>query len=168
MKISLFIAKRIIGSKSYKNSVSAPIIKIGIIAISVGLIAMHIAIGTGVGFQNKIKDKISSFEGHIRVSTYENNSTNTTLESIDPQMIRSAAEAKPIAFVNPVAYASTVFKTDKGFAGGLLKGIDNTYRWNAFEDYLTDGRFPEIGSSISREILLSKNIARTLGVKNRG
>ncbi len=126
---------------------------------------MHIAIGTGVGFQNKIKDKISSFEGNIRVSTYENNSTNTTLESIDPLMIRSAAEKERIAFINPVAYASTVFKTDKNFAGGLLKGIDSIYQWNAFEDYLTDGRLPDIGSSISREILLSNHIARTLGVK---
>ena len=80
-------------------------------------------------------------------------------------MIRSVAEADHIAFVNSVAYASTVFKTDKNFAGGLLKGIDSIYRWNAFEDYLTDGRLPEIGSSISREILLSKHIARTLGVK---
>ena len=126
---------------------------------------MHISIGTGIGFQNKIKDKISSFEGHIRVSTYENNSTNTTLESIDPQVIRLAAETERIAFVNSVAYASTVFKTDKNFAGGLLKGIDSTYRWNAFEEYITDGRLPEIGSSISREILLSKHIAKTLGVK---
>ena len=165
MKISLFIAKRIVGSKSYKNSVSAPIIKIGILAITIGLIAMHIAIGTGIGFQNKIKDKISSFEGHIRVSTYENNSTNATFENSDPQMTLSSAEMERITFVNPVAYASTLFKTDKNFAGGLLKGIDSTYRWNAFEGYLIDGRIPDIGSSISREILLSKHIARALGVK---
>jgi lipoprotein-releasing system permease protein len=165
LKISLFIAKRIIGSKSYKNSVSAPIIKIGILAISIGLIAMHIAIGTGIGFQNKIKDKISSFEGHIRVSTYENNSTNSTMESIDSQMIRSAVETERVVFVNPVAYASTVFKTDKNFAGALLKGIDSKYHWNAFEDYLTDGQIPKIGPSISRDILLSKHISRTLGVK---
>ena len=165
MKISLFIAKRIVGSKFYKNSVSAPIIKIGILAITIGLIAMHIAIGTGIGFQNKIKDKISSFEGHIRVSTYENNSTNATFENIDPQMTLSSAEMERITFVNPVAYASTLFKTDKNFAGGLLKGIDSTYRWNAFEGYLIDGRIPDIGSSISREILLSKHIARALGVK---
>ena len=165
MKISLFIAKRIIGSKSYKNSVSAPIIKIGIFAITIGLIAMHIAIGTGVGFQNKIKDKISSFEGHIRVSNYENNSTNTTLAGIDSQIIDSIADTERIAFTNPVAYASTVFKNDKNFAGGLLKGIDSIYRWNAFEDYLIDGRLPMIGTSISREILLSKHISKTLGVK---
>ena len=165
MKISLFIAKRIIGSKSYKNSVSAPIIKIGIFAITIGLIAMHIAIGTGVGFQNKIKDKIISFEGHIRVSNYENNSTNTTLAGIDSQIIDSIADTERIAFTNPVAYASTVFKTDKNFAGGLLKGIDSIYRWNAFEDYLIDGRLPMIGTSISREILLSKHISKTLGVK---
>ena len=87
---------------------------------------MHIAIGTGIGFQNKIKDKISSFEGHIRVSTYENNSTNTTLESIDPQMIRSAAETERISFLNSVAYASTVFKTDKNFASKVLIGFKNS------------------------------------------
>ncbi|MDC3079220.1 FtsX-like permease family protein [Flavobacteriaceae bacterium] len=125
---------------------------------------MHIAIGTGVGFQNKIKDKISSFEGHLRVSTYESNATNATLEGIDSQLITSNVETKDIAFVNPVAYASTVFKTDKQFTGGLLKGIDSTYQWNAFEDYLIDGRLPVIGATTSREILVSKHIAKTLGV----
>ena len=164
MKISLFIAKRIIGAKSYKNSVSSPIIKIGIIAITIGLMAMHIAIGTGVGFQNKIKDKISSFEGHLRVSTYESNATNATLEGIDSQLITSNVETQDIAFVNPVAYASTVFKTDEHFTGGLLKGIDSTYQWNAFEDYLIDGRLPVIDATTSREILVSKHIAKTLGV----
>ncbi|MGB2100936.1 MAG: ABC transporter permease, partial [Flavobacteriaceae bacterium] len=164
MKISLFIAKRIIGSKSYKNSVSSPIIKIGIIAITIGLVAMHIAIGTGVGFQNKIKDKISSFEGHLRVSTYESNATNATLEGVDSQLITSNVETQDIAFINPVAYASTVFKTDEHFTGGVLKGIDSTYQWNAFEDYLIDGRLPVIGATTSREILVSKHIAKTLGV----
>ena len=164
MKISLFIAKRIIGAKSYKNSVSSPIIKIGIIAITIGLVAMHIAIGTGVGFQNKIKDKISSFEGHLRVSTYESNATNATLEGIDSQLITSNVETQDIAFINPVAYASTVFKTVEHFTGGVLKGIDSTYQWNAFEDYLIDGRLPVIGATTSREILVSKHIAKTLGV----
>ena len=125
---------------------------------------MHIAIGTGVGFQNKIKDKISSFEGHLRVSTYESNATNATLEGIDSQLITSNVETKDIAFINPVAYASTVFKTDEHFTGGLLKGIDSTYQWNAFEDYLIDGRLPVIGTTTSREILVSKHIAKTLGV----
>ena len=164
MKISLFIAKRIIGAKSYKSSVSSPIIKIGIIAIAIGLMAMHIAIGTGVGFQNKIKDKISSFEGHLRVSTYESNATNATLEGIDSQLIASNVEMQDVAFINPVAYTSTVFKTDEHFTGGLFKGIDSTYQWNAFEDYLIDGRLPVIGATTSREILVSKHIAKTLGV----
>ena len=164
MKISLFIAKRIIGAKSYKNSVSSPIIKIGIIAITIGLVAMHIAIGTGVGFQNKIKDKISSFEGHLRVSTYESNATNATLEGIDSQLITSNVETQDIAFINPVAYVSTVFKTDEHFTGGVLKGIDSTYQWNAFEDYLIVGRLPVIGTTTSKEILVSKHIAKKLGV----
>ena len=59
----LFIARRLIGSKSHKNSVSAPIIKIGIVAVAIGLTAMHIAVGTGFGLQQKIRAKITSFEG---------------------------------------------------------------------------------------------------------
>ena len=169
MKISLFIARRIIETKSYKNSVSAPIIKIGIVAISIGLVAMHIAIGTGIGFQKKIKDKISSFEGHIRISTYENNNTNATLDPVAVGLIDSLSSINEVAFINKVGYASTVFKTDDNFAGTLIKGVDSLYQWNAFAEYLVEGDLPTIGTRISREILLSRDISKklALGVGDR-
>ncbi|GIR50730.1 MAG: hypothetical protein CM15mP59_4720 [Flavobacteriaceae bacterium] len=63
MKISLFIAKRIIGAKSYKNSVSSPIIKIGIIAITIGLVAMHIPSALVLVFKTKSKIKSAHLKG---------------------------------------------------------------------------------------------------------
>ena len=74
MNFELFIAKRIIGSKSYKSSVSAPIIKIGIAAIAIGIIVMLIAIATGLGLQEKIRDKVAAFNGHIIVDNYDTKS----------------------------------------------------------------------------------------------
>ena len=64
MNFEYFIAKRIIDSKAYKSSISAPIIKIGITAIALGIIVMMIAIATGIGLQQKIRDKLVAFNGH--------------------------------------------------------------------------------------------------------
>ncbi len=81
MKYEYFIAKRIIGSKSYKSSVSAPIIKIGIAAIAIGIIVMLVAIATGIGLQQKIRDKAVAFNGHVTISNFD---TNISDESVTP------------------------------------------------------------------------------------
>ena len=70
-----FIAKRIIDKKSYKSSISAPIIKIGIVAIALGVIVMLIAIATGIGLQQKIRDKVVAFNGHATISKYDTNNS---------------------------------------------------------------------------------------------
>ena len=71
MNYEYFIAKRIIGSKSYKSSISAPIIKIGIAAIAIGIVVMMIAIATGLGLKQKIRDKIVSFNGHVTIANFD-------------------------------------------------------------------------------------------------
>ena len=81
MNYEYFIAKRIIGTKAYKSSISAPIIKIGIAAIAVGMVVMMIAIATGIGLQEKIRDKVVAFNGHISVTNYDSNASQ---ESIFP------------------------------------------------------------------------------------
>ena len=58
MKLEYFIAKRLIVAKEYKSSISAPIIKIAITAIALGVIMMIVSIATGTGLQQKIQEKI--------------------------------------------------------------------------------------------------------------
>ncbi len=73
MNYELFIAKRLIASKKYKSSISAPIIKIGMIAIALGVIVMLIAISSSIGLQKKIREKVSGFNGHIQIVNYDYN-----------------------------------------------------------------------------------------------
>ena len=75
MNFEYFIAKRIIDSKAYKSSISAPIIKIGIVAIALGIIVMMIAIATGIGLQQKIRDKVVAFNGHATITNYDTNNS---------------------------------------------------------------------------------------------
>lgn len=83
MNYEFFLAKRIIGSKAYKSSVSAPIIKIGIAAIAIGIVVMMIAIATGIGLQQKIRDKVVAFNGHVTISNFDsNNSQEVSCQSL--------------------------------------------------------------------------------------
>ena len=71
MNLEYFIAKRLISAKDYKSSISAPIIKIAISAIAIGMIMMIVSVATGMGLQQKIREKISAFNGHIIISNYD-------------------------------------------------------------------------------------------------
>src|SRR5210317_2223246 len=82
LNYELFLAKRIVASKEHKSSISAPIIKIAIIAIALGITIMMIAITTGVGLQQKIREKIAGFNGHIQITNFDNNYSGITLESV--------------------------------------------------------------------------------------
>jgi lipoprotein-releasing system permease protein len=73
LNFEFFIAKRIISAKSYKSSVSAPIIKIGIAAIVISIVVMLIAVAVSVGLQQKIRDKAVAFNGHITISNFDTN-----------------------------------------------------------------------------------------------
>jgi lipoprotein-releasing system permease protein len=85
LNFEYFIAKRIIGSKTYKSSVSAPIIKIGIAAIAIGMIVMMIAIATGIGLQQKIRDKAVAFNGHITIQEFNSNLSDESQVSISTE-----------------------------------------------------------------------------------
>jgi len=83
LNYELFIAKRIIADKKYKNSISSPIIKIAITAIALGVIIMLIAIATGAGLQHKIRDKISGFKGHVQITNYDTNNSDISTVPIN-------------------------------------------------------------------------------------
>ena len=61
MRFESIMASRFIRSNPYKNTISAPIIKISILSIVLGLVMMLITISSGVGLQKTIQNKLSSF-----------------------------------------------------------------------------------------------------------
>jgi len=67
-----FTVRRIRSSKQYKGSVSAPIIKIAIVAIAAGMAIMILSVATGVGLQQKIRQKVESFNGSVTLIHLEN------------------------------------------------------------------------------------------------
>ncbi|MBF4983335.1 ABC transporter permease, partial [Nonlabens mediterrranea] len=117
MNLEYFIAKRVQSSAAYKNSVSAPIIKIAIAAIAIGVIVMLIAIATGVGLQKKIKEKVSAFNGHASISLYDRNNSITTVKpiSIHQDFYPDFVSVPEVTHVQAVATLGGMIRTEKNF-----------------------------------------------------
>jgi lipoprotein-releasing system permease protein len=142
LNFEYFIAKRIIGSKSYKSSVSAPIIKIGIAAIAIGIIVMLIAIATGTGLQQKIRDKAVAFNGHVIISNFDSNTSEESQVpiSINQEFYPVFKDIEGIKHVQAVATKFGVIRTEIDFEGVVMKGVGTDYSWNYFEEFLIDGK----------------------------
>lgn len=164
MNFELFIAKRIIGNKTYKSSVSAPIIKIGIAAIAIGIIVMLIAIATGFGLQQKIRDKVVAFNGHIEITNYDTNASDESQSpiSLNQEFYPKFKTIEGIKYVQGVATKFAIIRTETDFEGVVVKGVGANYNWEYFKDFLVDGRLPDFTQKRNEEILISKYLANRL------
>jgi lipoprotein-releasing system permease protein len=168
LNYEFFIAKRIIKAKQYKSSVSATIIKIAIAAIAIGIIMMMVAIATGMGLQKTIQEKVATFNGHIQISNFDNNNSEVSLMPLEVQQdfYPEFTEVSGIQHIQAVAIKAGIIRTEKTFEGVLAKGVGADYNWAAFEDFLTEGRFPNVSEKReNREVLLSAYMARRLELK---
>ena len=57
MKLDLFIARKIRNKENSDRTVSSRIIKIAILAVSLGIVLILISISVGFGFQEKLKKR---------------------------------------------------------------------------------------------------------------
>lgn len=167
MNFELFIAKRIIGNKTYKSSVSAPIIKIGIAAIAIGIIVMLIAIATGFGLQQKIRDKVVAFNGHIEITNFDTNASDESQVpiSLKQEFYPKFENIEGIKHIQGVATKFAVIRTESDFEGVVVKGVGADYNWDYFKDFLVEGRLPDFTKQRNEEILISKYLANRLGFK---
>lgn len=167
MNYELFIAKRIIAGKKYKNSISSPIIKIAITAIALGIIIMLIAVATGKGLQYKIRDKIAGFKGHIQIANYDNNNSDVSTIAIDKNQEFYPKFNTIDGIKNVQIFANKVglLRTDTDFEGIVFKGVSNDYDWTFFREYLIEGTLPNFNQERTRDVLLSKTLMDRLQLK---
>ena len=165
MNYEYFLAKRIIGNKSYKSSVSAPIIKIGIAAIAISIIVMLIAIATGIGLERKIRDKAVAFNGHISISNFDSNESEGAQVpiSINQDFYPEFTTVAGVSHIQAVANKFGIIRTNTDFEGLFLKGVGSDYDWRYFKDFLVEGRLPVYTQKYSSEVLISTYLADCLG-----
>ncbi|MFH6988681.1 ABC transporter permease [Flavobacterium collinsii] len=167
MNLEYFIAKRLITARDFKSSISAPIIKIAISAIAIGMIMMIVSVATGIGLQKKIRDKVSAFNGQIIISNFDNNNSEVTLIPISKKQdfypnFKSVPE---VSHIQAIATKAGIIRTENSFEGIVFKGVGADYDWKNIEEYLVEGRVPDYAKALNEDVLISRFLANRLHLK---
>tara|TARA_R100000306_G_scaffold6864_7_gene9195 strand:- start:6196 stop:7431 length:1236 start_codon:yes stop_codon:yes gene_type:complete len=167
VNFEFFIARRIIASKDYKSSISAPIIKIAITAIAIGIIMMLVSIATGVGLQKKIRDKVSAFNGDIIITNFDTNFSNDSQIPISKEQdfYPNFSSVEGVNHIQVTALKGGVIRTAEDFEGIVVKGVGDDYNWETFNDFLIKGRLPDYSENLNDEVLISQYLANRLQFK---
>lgn len=167
MKLEYFIAKRLITTKDHKSSISAPIIKIAITAIALGMIMMIVSISTGIGLQQKIRQKVSAFNGHIIISGYNDNQSDVSSKpiSIYQNFYPIFESVKGIAHIQAVGSKAGIIRTENAFEGVIFKGVGKDFKSSNLNEYLIEGRLPNFSASLNEEVLISQYLCNRLHLK---
>ena len=167
MNLEYFIAKRLIKGKEHKISISAPIIKIAIAAIAIGVIMMLIAIATGLGLKQKIREKVTAFNGHIQIYNYDNNNSEVSVVPVSTQQefYPEFKEVDGVVHVQAVATKAGIIRTEETFEGIIAKGVGKDYNWSTLEEFLTDGALPDFSGELNSQVLISRIMANRLNLK---
>ncbi|MGS0524945.1 ABC transporter permease [Zobellia nedashkovskayae] len=167
MNFEYFLAKRLIKGEAHKISISAPIIKIAIAAIALGVVMMLITISTGIGLKYKIREKVAAFNGHIQISSYDNNASDVSVMpvSFNQDFYPEFKDVDGIDHVQAVASKAGIIRTETTFEGVIAKGVGSDYNWSVFEEYLVDGKLPNYSGDLNEEVLMSELMANRLDLK---
>ena len=162
-RLSLFIAQRLQNSQVYKHSVSARIIKIATVSVALGLAMILVSLATGFGLQKEIESKTAVFNGHLILSTFENTTSSVSLQpiSLEKNLFSQLQSLPNVLHIEGVTYKAGLFKSKSTFEGGVFKGVGADYTWAKLDDYLKEGRYPNLVKN-NREVLISQTLASRL------
>lgn len=167
LNLEYFIAKRLTASDKNKSSISAPIKNIAIAAIAIGMIMMIISVAAGVGLQQKIREKVAAFNGHIIVSNFDDNQSEVSRDpiSINQDFYPKFKNVSGISHIQAVATKVGIIRTESDFEAVIYKGVGKDYDWNNLKEYLVEGKLPDVSKNLNAEVLISKYIAERLHLK---
>ena len=167
MNFEKFVAKRLHTESNLQHSISKPILKMAVAAVSLSITVMILAIATGKGLQEKISAKVTGFTSDIQVTVLDlNQSLELSPISSDSTVIMSLYEIEGVEHVQTQISKNALIKTDTEFEGIVVKGVDNNFDWSFINTHLTQGQLPKYNSyEKSNEILISKKLSQTLGLK---
>ncbi|GAI88281.1 unnamed protein product, partial [marine sediment metagenome] len=118
MNFESFIARRYLTAKRKQAFISV-ITFISILGITIGVMALIIAIALITGFQDDVQDKILGATSHLMVSDMDPEGWKDY-----PQLISKIESLKGVKSVSPVVHDGVFLIGPSENKGALLKGID--------------------------------------------
>jgi lipoprotein-releasing system permease protein len=158
MGFELFLARRYLTARRKQAFISV-ITFVSILGVTIGVMALVIALSLITGFQEDVQDKILGATSHLMVSDLSGQGMK------DYQELSEKIKKLPeVESVSPVIYNTVLITGPAKNAGALLKGLDFAEELSASSwlRQLSAGALPE--NNNQDQILLGKDLAASLGV----
>ena len=158
MKFEWFVAKRYLTAKRKQAFISV-ITLISVLGITIGVMALIIAIALITGFQKDVQDKILGSTSHIMISDLSGNGIS------DYQLFINKMEKNDkVTEVTPVAYKTVLIRGPYKNSGVVLRGLDfkKQATLSFWEDKLDRGTLPDLKTD-SGSILLGWDLSFEIG-----
>lgn len=158
MSYEFFIAKRYLTAKRKQAFISV-ITFISILGITIGVMALIIAIALITGFQKDVRDKILGATSHLMVQDLSGEGLKDY-----PQIMAKIKELQGVKSVSPVAFDMVLISSPSKNQPAMLKGmnLELERKQSSWLEKLESGQLP---AETKREgILLGHDLALTLSV----
>jgi lipoprotein-releasing system permease protein len=128
---------------------------------------MILAISTGNGLRNAIKNKITGFGGDIQVLNYQPSPTYEQSPVIlNDSLLQSIKQRDEISLVQAYAQKAGILKNNDLFEGAVVKGVGPNYQWSFFKSFITAGKIPVYSASGYQDsVLISEKLASILNLR---
>ncbi len=158
MSYEWFVAKRYLTARRKQAFISV-ITFISTLGITIGVMALIIAIALITGFQNDVQDKILGSTSHIMISDMSGEGISGF-----PELISSLKKIKGVIGATPVVYDTVLLQGPYKSSGGILRGIDFELERQS-SPWLQDLEFGSVPDPEAKrgEILLGQDMAFNIG-----
>ena len=131
------------------------------------MIMMIVSVATGIGLQQKIREKLAAFSGHIIISNYDDNQSQVSTKpiSINQDFYPKFKNIVGISHIQAVASKAGIIRTESNFEGIIFKGVGKDYDWNNLKEYLVQGKLPNLTGDLNNQTLISQFLADRLNLK---
>jgi lipoprotein-releasing system permease protein len=166
LNFEYYIAKRIYGKGEGVNRFSGPAVKVAIAGIALGLAVMIISVAVVTGFKNEIRQKVTGFGSHIRITNFDNNSSYESVPiRIDSAFVKSLLQIDGVKSVQQFATKPGIIRYDNSIQGVILKGLGSDFDSHFIKQHIVDGEMTMFGSGERNDsIMISLKLARMLGL----
>lgn len=156
MKFELFVAKRYLVAKRKQAFISV-ISLVSIIGITIGVMALLIALALMTGFHKDIQSKILSATSHIIISDIGGEGI-MDWKSL-AKRIKEMDNEKEIISITPVVYGMSLVSSEWRAVPAGIRGLDFELEKREWLKKIEKGRIPGKG-----EVIIGKELAKSIGV----
>lgn len=164
MNLPFLIARR--NLVKHKGGFSSFIIRIAIIATTLSVAVMIIALAVVGGFKSSVREKLYSFEGHIHITEFGNNTfraANMSLEE-DGYLEDKVSKLPHVQQIAPFIRRAGILQFEGKMEGIMLKGIPQNFYFSPGITF-AGNKMDYSDTAYSKDIQLSQTTADRLDLQ---